>query len=98
MPIPDPQDDPRVAAAVDRTPDAPLDLEDRRRLSNLQRRVLQRYARRARYLAAIEAVEPDTHAELVALRAVSPQAFRKRLQHEARRLGLHGLFTYSRRS
>jgi hypothetical protein len=98
QPILDPAADPRAANAVDVADLADTDTEDRRRLSNLRRRVLQRFGRRNRYLAAIEAVEPDTHAELLALRSKSPQAYRKRLQHEVRRLGLHGYLVLSRRA
>ncbi len=90
MKIIHPRDDARAHEAVDVRDASDLDVEDRRRLANLRRRVVQRFARRNRYLAAIEAVEPETAAALVALRSVHPQEYRKRLQFEARRLGIHG--------
>lgn len=89
MPILRPVDDPRArqVAQVD-DPDH-LDTEDRRRMANLERRVLQRRGRRDRYMEAIRDADPALFDELAALRKVSPQAFRKRLQHEVRRLGIH---------
>src|SRR5262245_43953947 len=87
--IPLPHDDPRALATAEVSDPEDLDPEDRRRLLSMQRRVLQRIGRRRQYMAEILAVDPALHDELAALRRLSPQAFRKRLQHEARRLGIH---------
>lgn len=90
--LPDPLEDPkaRAAAHVDGEPD----VEDRRRLLSYRRRALQYPREREAYMERIEELDPALFAELTALRAASPQAWRKRLHHEARRLGLHTYFGY----
>jgi hypothetical protein len=87
--IQSPLDDPRAHAAASVADPDELDAEDNRRLRNLRRRILQRPGRRARYLERIYEIDRALYDELCELRKLSPQAFRKRIQHEARRLKLH---------
>ncbi|MEQ1564356.1 MAG: hypothetical protein ABMA64_01875 [Myxococcota bacterium] len=98
MPILRPIDDPRARETARVDDPEQLDTEDRRRMANLERRVLQRRGRRDRYMAAIREADPALFDELAALRRLSPQAFRKRLQHEVRRLELHGYLQHGPRA
>lgn len=65
------------------------DAEDERRARNARRWRLRSPSGRAALLEELEKREPTLHAELVALRAASPQAYRKRLVAEAIRLALY---------
>ncbi len=65
------------------------DTEDERRERNARRWRLRSPSRRAGLLEELEKRDSALHAELLALRAVSPQAYRKRLVAEATRLELY---------
>ncbi len=95
--LPDPLEDPKAREAAHVTGDV-LDAEDRRRLRSYRRRPLQYPREREAYMTRIAELDPALHAELTALRGASPQAWRKRLHHEARRLDLHTYFGYSART
>ncbi len=72
---------------MERPPDG-LDSEDVRRWRNQRRRRVRRQGRRRRWLEAIRQDNPELAEELEGLRGRNPQAFRKRLVAEARRLDI----------
>ena len=95
--IPDPLTDPRARDAAGVTGDD-LDTEDRRRLRSYRRRALQYPREREAYMDRIAELDSGLHTELLALRRLSPQAWRKRLHLEARRLELHTFFGFNPRT
>jgi hypothetical protein len=62
--------------------------EERRRALNARRWRLAHPAERAALMDALAESDPALHAELTALRATAPQAWRKRLIAEAKRRGM----------
>jgi hypothetical protein len=83
------EDDPKALLPADL---GDRDVEATRRERNQRRRRFRRYNRRATWLAEVERRDPALHAELVALRAQSGQAFRRALIEAMKKLGMYAYF------
>jgi len=76
-------------------PTQPHDFEDGdqevyRRGRNQIRRRYRRRGRRAKWMAIVAEKDPERHAELEAIRAVNPMAFRKALRKTGIEMGFYG--------